>query len=163
MTTTQLDLKDAIKAAIAESMGDIIKSSASATKRLLEKYIEQAVEKKVKLEETPTFKRKNNESRYKHSKEMEKIVNKISDAIDNNNIERAKEIVKEGKNLLTKRQKLIKIADREDDGWEVIKCYESDALDSQTLMMKKDQQNQEGKLELTKKTVEQKGSATNNQ
>ena len=130
MTTTQLDLKDAIKAAIAESMGDIIKSSASATKRLLEKYIEQAVEKKVKLEETPTFKRKNNESQYKHSKEMEKIVNKISDAIDNNNIERVKEIVKEGKNLLTKRQKLIKIADREDDGWEVIKCYESDALAS---------------------------------
>ena len=50
MTITQLDLKDAIKAAIAESMGDIIKSSASATKRLLEKYIEQAVEKKVKLD-----------------------------------------------------------------------------------------------------------------
>ena len=84
MTTTQLDLKDAIKAAIAESMGDIIKSSASATKRLLEKDIEQTVEKKVKLEETPTFKRKYNESQYKHSKEMEKIVNKISDAIDNN-------------------------------------------------------------------------------
>ena len=130
MTTTQLDLKDAIKAAIAESMGDIIKSSASATKRLLEKDIEQTVEKKVKLEETPTFKRKYNESQYKHSKEMEKIVNKISDAIDNNNIERAKEMVKEGKNLLTKRQKLIKIADREDDGWEVIKCYESDVLAS---------------------------------
>ena len=66
-------------------MGDIIKSSASATKRLLEKNIEQTVEKKVKLEETPTFKRKYNESQYnKHSKEMEKIVNKISDAIDNN-------------------------------------------------------------------------------
>ena len=62
MTTTQLDLKDAIKAAIAESMGDIIKSSASATKRLLEKDIEQTVKKKVKLEETPTFKRKYNES-----------------------------------------------------------------------------------------------------
>ena len=72
MTTTQLDLKDAIKAAIAESMGDIIKSSASATKRLLEKDIKQTVEKKVKLEETPTFKRKYNESQYKHSKEMEK-------------------------------------------------------------------------------------------
>ena len=43
-----------------------------------------------------------------------------------------------GKSLFTKRQKLIKIADREDDGWEVIKWYESDALDSQTLMMKKD-------------------------
>ena len=84
MTTTQLDLKDAIKAAIAESMGDNIKSSASATKRLLEKDIKQTVEKKVKLEETPTFKRKYNESQYKHSKEMEKIVNKISDAIDNN-------------------------------------------------------------------------------
>ena len=34
------------------------------------------------------------------------------------------------KSLFTKRQKLIKIADREDDGWEVIKCYESDALAS---------------------------------
>ena len=68
MTTTQLDLKDAIKAAIAESMGDINQK----TKRLLEKDIKQTVEKKVKLEETPRFKRKYNESQYKHSKEMEK-------------------------------------------------------------------------------------------
>ena len=52
--------------------------------------------------------------------------------MDKDEKEKAKEAVNEGKKLLAKRQKLIKIADREEDGWEVIKCYKSDVLASDT-------------------------------
>ena len=49
------ELKEAVKNAIAECMGDIIKSTATATKRLIDEDIETTVEKKVKQEETPIF------------------------------------------------------------------------------------------------------------
>ena len=38
--------------------------------------------------------------------------------------------MKEGKALIFKQQKLMRIADREEDGWEVVKCYLSDDLTS---------------------------------
>ena len=45
-------------------------------------------------------------------------------------IERCQEKLKEGKAFILKQQKLIRIADREEDGWEVVKCYLSDDLAS---------------------------------
>ena len=124
------EIKDAIKTAIAESMGDIVTATATATKRALADDLEKAVEKRAKLEEKPTFRRKFNEDQFKHSKEMERIMDKISGHLENNDKDKAKEVVEEGKTLICKRQKLIRIADREEDGWEVIKCYQSDALAS---------------------------------
>ena len=47
---------------------------------------------------------------------MEKVIDRIATCIDNNEIEKAKEQVKEGKKMLSERQKLIKIADREEEG-----------------------------------------------
>ena len=87
---------------------------------------------KSKQEEMPKFKRKFNEDQFKHSKEMEKIMNQISTNLEAKDIDQAQANVEEGKKILIKRQKMIKIADREEDGWEVIKCYESDALASDT-------------------------------
>ena len=51
-------------------------------------------------------------------------------AIEKGHIERCQERLKEGKALILKQQKLIRIADREEDGWEVVKCYLSDDLAS---------------------------------
>ena len=124
------EIKDAIKTAIAESMGDIVTATAIATKRTLADDLEKAVEKRAKLEEKPTLKRRFNEDQFKHSKEMERIMDKISGHLEDNDKGKAKEAVEEGKKLIHKRQKLIRIADREEDGWEVIKCYQSDALAS---------------------------------
>lgn len=126
------EIKDAIKNAIAESMTDIVSTTAQATKRALKEDLEEAVEKRARLEDIPTFKRKLNEDQFKHSKEMERIMDRISTHLNQDEKEKAKEVVNEGKKLLTKSQKLIKIADREEDGWEVIKCYKSDMLASDT-------------------------------
>ena len=60
---------------------------------------------------------------------MEKIGEVIS-AIEKGKIERYQEKLAEGKNSILKQQKLLRIADREDDGWDVVKCYLSDGLAS---------------------------------
>ena len=43
-------------------------------------------------------------------------------------IERCQENLAEGKKIILKQQKLLRIADRGEDGWEVVKCYLSDEL-----------------------------------
>ena len=45
-------------------------------------------------------------------------------------LERSQEKLAEGKKIILKQQKLLKIADREKDWWEVVKCYLSDDLAS---------------------------------
>ena len=43
-----------------------------------------------------------------------------------NDVDKAKSSVIEGMKLISKRQKPIKIVDREEDGWEVVKSYKAD-------------------------------------
>ena len=43
-------------------------------------------------------------------------------------IERCKQKLTEGKEIILEQQKLLRIADREEDEWEVVKCYLSDDL-----------------------------------
>ena len=56
---------------------------------------------------------------------MEKI-DKVISAIEKGKIERCQEKLAEGKKIIFKQQKLLKIVDREGDGWKVVKCYLSD-------------------------------------
>ena len=60
---------------------------------------------------------------------MEKI-DKVISAIEKGKIERCQEKLAEGKKIILKQQKLLKIADREGDGLKVVKCYLSDDLAS---------------------------------
>ena len=123
------DIREQIKQAFSESINDIVKKTAEHVKRSLVESVEDEVTKRVRLEEKPSFKRKYNEDQYAHSKDMEKILDKITASIDTNK-EKAKEHIAEGKKLLAKRQKLIKVADREENGWEVVRCYQADDLAS---------------------------------
>ena len=60
---------------------------------------------------------------------MEKIDEAIS-AIEKGKIERCQEKLAESKKIIFKQQKLLRIADREKDGLEFVKCYLSDDLAS---------------------------------
>ena len=60
---------------------------------------------------------------------MEKIDEAII-AIKNGKIESCQEKLEKGKKIILKQQKWLRIADREEDGWEVMKCYLSDDLAS---------------------------------
>lgn len=129
-TNLQETVKQAVKKALDSSMTDLIKIATESIKRNLDEKVEKEVEKKVKLEETPTFRRKFNENHYKHTREMDKVLDKINVALEKEDFDKAKKTVKDGKKLISKRQKLIKLADREEHGWEVVRCYQSDALAS---------------------------------
>ena len=60
---------------------------------------------------------------------MEKIDEAIR-AIEKGKIKRCQEKLAKGKKNFLKQQKLLRIADREEDEWEVVKCYLSDKLAS---------------------------------
>ena len=98
----------------------------AAVKRALDSHEELGSSKKQKKEHE--FKREGNKIRYNVNEEiLEKIESGIK-AIGRNDLEAAKNAMEGGKAIVTKQQKLIRLADREDNGWEVVKHYLSDDL-----------------------------------
>ena len=74
--------------------------------------------------------KKGRKIRYEANKSiMEKIDETIS-AIEKGKIDRCQEKLAEVKKIILKQQKLLRITDREVDGWKVVKCYLSDDLAS---------------------------------
>ena len=67
-----------------------------------------------------------------HTKDVLDEVEAALVAVEKRDAEAAKEKLNEGKRLLLKRLKAIKIADREEYGWAVVRHYESDYLASDT-------------------------------
>ena len=64
---------------------------------LCNRRFEKTVEKRILLENTPTFKRKLNEDQLKHSKEVERIIwTTFPTHLNGNEKEKAKEAVEEG-------------------------------------------------------------------
>ena len=60
---------------------------------------------------------------------MDKIDETIS-VIEESKIEAFQEKLAEDKKIILKQEKLLTVTDREEDGWEVVKCYMSDDLAS---------------------------------
>ena len=50
--------------------------------------------------------------------------------MEKSNVVKCQEMLQDGEKLLLKQQKLIRSADKEEDAWELIKCYVSDDLAS---------------------------------
>ena len=84
---------------------------------------------KIEAEEgSYQFKKKGNEQQYKINSKVLKANAKAIRAIDSGDSARAKEALKEGTDLLNKRQKLIKLADKSEFGWATINEYLDDEL-----------------------------------
>ena len=96
-----------------------------AVKRALEKgWPSASAAKKQKAE----FEAKGNKMRYEVNEDIIEKIDVSIRAIDEKEYETAKKEMEAGKAILTKQQKLIRIADREEHGWEVVKHYLSDDL-----------------------------------
>ena len=78
----------------------------------------------------PEIKVSGNKSRFEANNEMLEEINQAVSPIGKDNVEKCQEMVRSGKELPLKLQKLIRIADREEDGEEVVKCHTSDDLAS---------------------------------
>ena len=74
--------------------------------------------------------RKGNKVRYEANDNIMEKIDKAIRAIEKGKIERCQKKLAEGKKIFLKQQKLLRIADMEDDEWEVVKCYLSDNLAS---------------------------------
>ena len=80
----------------------------------------------------PEFKRKGTKNQYLHNRGVLDEVESALGALANDDVDRATANLNAGKTLLLKRLKSIKIADREEYGWAVVRHYESDEIASDT-------------------------------
>ena len=102
-------------------------------KRDLTQEREQADErlvKRMKMEKTPTFKRKSHEVQYTFNEEVKAKFDSVKAALHETPpaVEKAKSAIEEGEKLVNDRQKLIRIADRSEHGWATVEEYEDDEL-----------------------------------
>lgn len=73
------------------------------------------------------FNKKENEQQFKVNQEVLKTSKTAITTLEGNNVERAKELLKEG-TILINRQKLIKLADKSEYRWNTIQEYVDDDL-----------------------------------
>ncbi|KAK3739943.1 hypothetical protein QZH41_003091 [Actinostola sp. cb2023] len=89
----------------------------------------QQLEGKSKIEKEATeFKFKGNRKQFELNSHLNQILTQIEYNIDNP--QEIRKLVADGKERIKKRQKLVKLADRNKDGWLVVQEYESDDLAS---------------------------------
>ena len=72
---------------------------------------------------------KGNQKQFEHNAKLESVLDIIRAETDGRNVAMS-ELIKEGNELIRKRQKLIRIADLSVDGWKVVDEYVSDDLAS---------------------------------
>lgn len=119
----KIALDDSMKKFKQDVVDEATSQATLSLKRSLNDNVEEVV-KKTKVHHE--FRRKFNKDQYEYNTKVEQALNNIESCLKDP--EKAKEAIKEGKKLVKDRQKLVLIADREDDGWEVIKHYRSDVL-----------------------------------
>ena len=102
-----------------------------AIKRALEKKGGQGSSKKKQKKE-PEFKQKGNKIRYEVNEEIMEKLEAAKEAIEEKDLDTATKEIESGMEFVKKQQKLIRMADREDNGWEVVKHYLSDELADDT-------------------------------
>ena len=83
----------------------------------------------IRLEKAPSFK-KGHENQFRFNKEVCEKIAIVSDCLVATPlaVERARESLKEGEDLVVSRQKAIRIANRSEYGWATVEEYEEDEL-----------------------------------
>ena len=105
--------------------------------RKSQEEVTESVVRKVKRSRQPDFRRKGNEKQFKFNDAVAeevgtelKNVNKEGATADvkKEAVDRATKLVKEGKDLIEARQKMIRLADRSEYKWDIVNEYEADEL-----------------------------------
>ena len=86
--------------------------------------------KRMKMEKALTFKHKSHEVQYTFNEEVKAKFDSVKAALHDTPpaVEKAKSTTEEGEKLINDRQKLIRIADRNEHGWATVEEYEDDEL-----------------------------------
>lgn len=115
-----------------EAMEKSFEEKLEGLRRELSEKQEQACDKlsqKMKEKEKCQFKRKGNELQHTFNEGVKETIDEALPLLDNpETAERAKQLLKKGSDMIRERQKLIKIADRSDQGWKTADEYEKDPV-----------------------------------
>ena len=115
-------LAEIVNKSMESIKNDLKEELSTSRKRHLHEEVDDKIKKRIKESEVPTFKRKFNKEQFEYNAKVKQVFVDVENLLEEDNVEKAKEKVKEGMSILQKREKLISIADREDDDWEVIFC-----------------------------------------
>lgn len=112
---------------------ETMQSQMASMKRELTQERAEANEqlvKKLKMDKKPNFKKKAHEKQFEFNEEVKDKLGEASAGLnaDPPAIEKVKKALKEGEVLINQRQKLIKIADRSENGWATVDEYMADEL-----------------------------------
>ena len=88
----------------------------------------RSVVKKFKEDHSIKWKKVGNEKQFKFNESVEAKIDSAIAAVDKKKLDKVKKELEEGKQLLTDRQKLIKLADRSECGWATVSAYVTDDL-----------------------------------
>ena len=128
----QSQVKQFVNAAITKnnetllgSMKSILDSSLSDIRRVNSDTAEM---KKLKFEEPRRFKKKANEDQYRFNSKLTDVLDEAKSSCSTQNLDKVKESLEKGENLLAERQKHNLLADKSDYGWMVIQEYKKDDL-----------------------------------
>ena len=126
----QQESQEEVSRKLSQLESDVMASQDSAAQRIC---------KKMKREWAPEFKKKGHERQYQFIEQVKDHVEaasgllsrmKPADEREDATVKAAMEELSQGAKVLAARQKLIRIADRSDLGWQVVEAYESDELAS---------------------------------
>ena len=127
MVAVRAELKDSREGIVTDVQERALPAIEAAVKKAMQGIKAKGKQPKRKRKHT-TFKSKGNERRYEDNEEIMETIEEAIEEIGENNLDAAKKSLAAGMKLLSKQRKLIKMADRETNGWEVVRHYVSDDL-----------------------------------
>ena len=131
MTAVRNELRNSRETIVTEVTQKALPTIEAAVKRALEGTATRTKEKASKRPyKQHMFKNKGNQRRFEKNEEIMASIEEAVEAIGENQLEAATKALEKGTKILIKQQKLIKMADREENGWEVVRFYMSDDLAS---------------------------------
>ena len=135
--TAALD-RSLIQAIVDQSLATVSESLVKTVDARLEKFKKRLApnsseslrsSKRLKIE-AKQIKKPGNQQQFDHSiKVLEKLESAI-EALDQNRLDKAKDALQEGMDLVLHCIKLVRIADKSEFGWETVNQYEADKLAS---------------------------------
>ena len=86
--------------------------------------------KKLKAEQEYTWKRPGNKIQFQFNSEVQDNIKQCLWALENEKLDYVRELLQESESKVKQRNKLIKIADSSEGGWETVRQYESNPVAS---------------------------------
>ncbi len=122
------EMSQAMFERLVGAMGRVVTDKMGQLKRELTQEQEEAndrLAKRMRLEQPPTFRKKTHEKQFRFNEEVWTKVTGVTAALAQTPpaVERARSLLEEGEKLLVNRQKLIRIADRSENGWATVEEY----------------------------------------